>query len=403
MATSPLSANSATTPAYGVEQRRGFDLRQFWHSLVERIWIVTLCVIAGLFLALGYLARTPKLYQGHVVLEVDFQEPTMVNENGTARNGHSMFLANLDALRTIEQNLTNRSLLARVVRAEDLARDNGQALLGLGEPKGKRPAPAASTEGSATESEVASAPTFTPLEEALGGALSMMVKPVIRRGTRLIDLYVVNRDPAMARRLAEAVGREYIRDSIAQRATFRQDTLRYLLEEEARLKKNLQKSEAAVAEYKAKTPDAVQLGGSATAIGSQTGAGSTVTRGGVVEDKLQDLSSKLQAVRADRLRLDAELAQVRDAGENVEALLAIQSIANAQPVMDRRRDVAQAETTVAALSQRYKEKHPRMMQAHAALQQAQDAAGLAVLAQPALMKNGLEQMRTTEASLEAAG
>jgi len=401
MATSPLSANSATAPPYGVEQRKGFDLRQFWHSFLERIWIVTLCVIAGLFLALGYLARTPKLYQGHIVLEVDFEEPTMVND--TQKSSRTdRFLASLDALRTIEQNLTNRSLLARVVRAEDLARDNGQALLGLGEPKGKRPAPAASTEGSATESEVASAPTFTPLEEALGGALSMMVKPVIRRGTRLIDLYVVNRDPAMARRLAEAVGREYIRDSIAQRATFRQDTLRYLLEEEARLKKNLQKSEAAVAEYKAKTPDAVQLGGSATAIGSQTGAGSTVTRGGVVEDKLQDLSSKLQAVRADRLRLDAELAQVRDAGENVEALLAIQSIANAQPVMDRRRDVAQAETTVAALSQRYKEKHPRMMQAHAALQQAQDALGIAVLAQPAVMKNGLDQIRGTEASLEEA-
>ena len=400
MATSPLSANSATAPPYGVEQRKGFDLRQFWHSFLERIWIVTLCVIAGLFLALGYLARTPKLYQGHIVLEVDFEEPTMVND--TQKSSRTdRFLASLDALRTIEQNLTNRSLLARVVRAEDLARDNGQALLGLGEPKGKRPAPAASTEGSATESEVASAPTFTPLEEALGGALSMMVKPVIRRGTRLIDLYVVNRDPPMARRLAEAVGREYIRDSIAQRATFRQDTLRYLLEEEARLKKNLQKSEAAVAEYKAKTPDAVQLGGSATALGSQTGAGSTVTRGGVVEDKLQELSSKLQAVRADRIKLGAELAQVADAGENVEALLAIQSIANAQPVMERRRDVAQAETTVAALSQRYKQKHPKMMQAQAALQQAQDAAGLAVLAQPAVMKNGLDQIQATEASLEA--
>ena len=42
-----------------------FDFRRFWHSFVERIWIVAICVLAGLFLALGYLARTPKLYQGH--------------------------------------------------------------------------------------------------------------------------------------------------------------------------------------------------------------------------------------------------------------------------------------------------------------------------------------------------
>src|SRR5438876_2033928 len=407
MASSPLSANSATAPPDAVEQRRAFDLQQFWHCLLERIWIVALCVIAGLFLALGYLARTPKLYQGHIVLEVDFQEPTVVNADGSSSRTRSPYLASLEALRTIEQNLTNRTLLARVIRAEDLSRDGGRALFGerAAGPKENRPSPAPtdSAESRATEPRFPTAPTRTPIEEALRGALSQMVRPGIRRGTHLIDLYVLNRDPAMAQRLTEAVGREYIRSSIEQRAAFNRDTLGYLLEEEGRLKKNLQKSEAAVAEYKAKTPDAVQLGGSATAHGSQTSAGSTVTRGGVVEDKLQELSSKLQAVRADRIKLGAELAQVADAGENVEALLAIQSIANAQPVMERRRDVAQAETTVAALSQRYKQKHPKMMQAQAALQQAQDAAGLAVLAQPALMKNGLEQMRTTEASLEAAG
>ena len=43
-----------------------FDIRRFWHSFVERIWIVAICVLAGFFLALGYLARTPKLYQATV-------------------------------------------------------------------------------------------------------------------------------------------------------------------------------------------------------------------------------------------------------------------------------------------------------------------------------------------------
>ena len=63
----------------------GFDFRRFWHSFVERIWIVALCVLAGLFVALGYLARTPKLYQGHTVLEVDFQEPTLLTTGDSAR------------------------------------------------------------------------------------------------------------------------------------------------------------------------------------------------------------------------------------------------------------------------------------------------------------------------------
>src|SRR6202040_314953 len=148
--------------------------------------------------------------------------------------------------------------------------------------------------------------------EALGGAMTGMVKPVIRRGTRLIDLNVTNRDPVMAQRLAEAVGREYIRYSIAQRAAFSQSALRYLLEEEERLKANLQRSEAAVAEYKEKTPDALQLGGGTVATGSQAGSGSGAggPRGGIVEDKLQELSSKLTAAKSDRLRLEGELKQI---------------------------------------------------------------------------------------------
>src|SRR5437763_16864225 len=99
-----------------------------------------------------------------------------------------------------------------------------------------------------------------------------MTKPASRRGTRLIDLFVTNRDPVMAQRLAEAAGREYIRYSIAQRSAYSQSALRYLLEEEERLKANLQRSEAADADYKDKTPDALQLGGGAAATGSQSGA-----------------------------------------------------------------------------------------------------------------------------------
>jgi uncharacterized protein involved in exopolysaccharide biosynthesis len=108
----------------------GFDFRRFWHSFVERIWIVALCVLAGLFVALGYLARTPKLYQGHAVLEVEFQEPTLVTTEGSAARMRPTFLASQEALRTIEQNLTNQTLLARVIRSEGLAEDNGRALFG---------------------------------------------------------------------------------------------------------------------------------------------------------------------------------------------------------------------------------------------------------------------------------
>ena len=113
-----------------IESTRGIDFRHLWHVVQERLWLVVLCTVAGLVLAVGYLIRTPKLYQGHTVLEVEIAEPSLLATDDTASRMRSMFLASQEALRTIEQNLTNRTLLARVIRAEGLADDGGAALLG---------------------------------------------------------------------------------------------------------------------------------------------------------------------------------------------------------------------------------------------------------------------------------
>ena len=384
-----------------------FDFRKYWHSFLERIWIVAICVLAGLFLALGNLARTPKLYQGHTLLEVEFQEPSFIPTDDSTTRMRSAFLASQEALRTIEQNLTNQTLLARVVRSEGLAQDGGRALLGQSVVTDKSSSTSERTEPSQAANKTQNASgvtTFTPLEEALGRAMVGMVKPAIRRGTRLIDLYVTHHDPAMAQRLAEAIGREYIRSSIERRASLSEDALRYLLEEEERLKRNLQKSEAAVAEYKAKNPDALQLGGGTAATGSQqgSGAGAGGSRGGLVEDNLQDINGKLTAAKADQIRLEGELQQVNQIGNNIDALLAIPSISAAAMVMDARRSVIQLEAGITTYALRYKDKHPKMMAAKAALAEAKEKLRQAVLAQPALMRNAIEQIKATEASLQQA-
>jgi capsular exopolysaccharide synthesis family protein len=378
-----------------------FDFRRYWHAFLERIWIVAICVLAGLFLALGNLARTPKLYQAHTVLEVEFQEPSFVPTNDLATRTRSMFLASGEALRTIEQNLTNQTLLARVVRSEGLAQDGGHALVGQSVVANKSSSTTERTEPSQAANETQNASgvtTFTPLEEALGRGMAGMVHPVIRRGTRLIDLYVTHSDPAMAQRLAEAVGREYIRNSIERRASSSEDALRYLLEEEERLKRNLQKSEAAATEYKAKNPDALQLGGSAAATGSQ-GSGA---KGGLVEDNLQDINTKLAAARTDQIGLEGQLQQVDQLGNNIDALLSIPSIAAAPMVASARSNIIQIEAAITTLALRYKDKHPRMMAAKASLAESKVKLREAVLAQRPILRNTIEQIKATEASLQQA-
>jgi uncharacterized protein involved in exopolysaccharide biosynthesis/Mrp family chromosome partitioning ATPase len=407
--TVPTNSEKPAVPLTGqyAEGLQRFDFRRYWHSFVERIWIVAICVLAGFFLALGYLARTPKLYQGHIVLEVEVSEPTLIATEDSIARMRSSFLASQDALRTIEQNLTNQTLLSRVVRSEGLAQDGGRALLGQSIVSDKTSSSTQRVDPSQAGNKTQNASgvaTFSPLEEVLGRAMVGMVKPAIRRGTRLIDLYVTQRDPAMAQRLAEAVGREYIRNSIERRASISEDALRYLLEEEERLKANLQKSEAAVAEYKATNPDALQLGGGTAATGSQQGSGSGAggSRGGLVEDKLQELSNKLTAAKADRIRLEGELQQIDHAGDNLDTLLSIPSISAAGMVTDARRSVTQVEAGIATYALRYKDKHPKMMAAKAALAEAKGKLRQAVLAQPPLLRNAIEQVKATETSLQQA-
>jgi succinoglycan biosynthesis transport protein ExoP len=409
MKPAPLAPSEHPAIDVMLESQRGFNLRAFWHSLVERLWIVILCVLAGLFIALGYLARTPKTYQSHAVMEVDFQEPTIAATEDNPMRMRSMFLASQEALRTIEQNLTNRQMLARVIRSEGLADDGGAALLGRSVSAAdanqkSSPAPTKTSAASRTQPDVVQGMTFTPMEEALAGALSGMVKANIRRGTRLIDLFVTNRDPVMAQRLCDAVGREYIRNSIERRAAFSQESLRYLLEEEERLKANLQRSEAAVAEYKAKTPDALQLGGGTVSTGSQqgSGAGAGGARGGIVEDKLQDLNNKLTTAKTDRLRLEGELEQIKKSGNDIDSLMSIPSIAASQNVNEARRNVTQVEAELATLSLRYKEKHPKMMAARAALAEAKQKLKTAVDSQPAILRNAIDQAKATETNLQTA-
>src|SRR5213596_2294668 len=407
--TVPKNSEKPVAPLAGqyAEGLQRVDFRRFWHSFVERIWIVAICVLAGLFLALGYLARTPKLYQGHTVLEVEFQEPSFISTDDSTTRMRSIFLASQEALRTIEQNLTNQTLLSRVVRSEGLAQDGGRALLGQSAVTDKSSSATERTEPSPAANKTQNAggvTTFTPLEEALGRAMAGMVKPAIRRGTRLIDLYVTHRDPAMAQRLAEAIGREYIRNSIERRASLSEEALRYLLDEEERLKTNLQKSEAGVADYKAKNRDALQLGGGTAATGSQqgSGAGGGGPRGGLVEDKLQDLNNKLTASKAERIRLEGELEQIQQNRDNIDALLEIPSIAAAPMVIEAGRTVRQIEASITTYALRYKDKHPKMIAAKASLADAKDKLREAVLAQPAILRNAIEQVKATETSLNRA-
>ena len=47
------------------------DLRRFWHTVLERIWIVALCLIVCLAAGAAYLFRARVLYSSTATIQVE--------------------------------------------------------------------------------------------------------------------------------------------------------------------------------------------------------------------------------------------------------------------------------------------------------------------------------------------
>ena len=332
-----------------------FDYRHFLHFALAKSWIILLMLLAGLLISISYIARTPKVYQSRAVLEVDIAPQAILN----VQDVRPQNLGALDQLRTIEQNLSNRTLMQRVVRALDLTRNSDFM-----------PPP----DGGVAYSE-----------DALAGAMGGMVSPLIRRGTRLIDVFVQHGDPKMAQLIANSVGREYIRQSIERRSGTSEIALQFLMEESERLKKKVRDSEQALQDYREVQKSV-----------------SFENQENIVLDKLKDLNSKLTAVKADRMRLESDFAQIRQYEGNVEKLLTVASISNHPTVTDLKKEIQSLEANIATLSQRYKDKHPKMIAVRTQLGEVQSNLRQNVLKLPTQMQSEFEKTSAQERSFEAA-
>jgi len=90
------------------------------------------------------------------------------------------------------------------------------------------------------------------------------------------------------------------------------------------LKANLQKSEAAVAEYKAKTPDALQLAAAPSQPARRRDPARELVEPVVEWSRTScRTSTQIDGSQSDQIRLEGELKQIEQAGENIDALLAV--------------------------------------------------------------------------------
>lgn len=295
----------------------GIDFKGLSTAFLRHSWLMVL--MALLFGAAGALSvrRVKNVYRSTAVVQVESKEKNLIRVN----DDDSTDLKDPDEVQTIVENFRNRSLMQRVITALGLKDD----------PRFK---------GSANP---------VTDEEAIA-LLQRGVTATIRPHTRLVEVAFSHGDPGVAQRVAAALVDEFLKQGMEQRYSAMETQNAVLVEKSSELRSKLDHSEAALQEYQRNV-------GSVALENSQT----------LMTSKLATLNASLSAEK-DRLdALDTDLSQIAKAGDNSEALLSIASIAKNPDIAAAKQRVSNQENEISALSQRYRAKHPKMLEAQSQL------------------------------------
>src|SRR5260221_4917282 len=197
-----------------------FDFGYLFRLLLSKWWLIFLLVVLAVCGAIAYLIVTPQLYESHAVVEVQQAAQKVTNIQDVNQEDYKQ----ADAVKTVEQSLLSETLLLRVVKANELDKD----------------------------------PTFAPpkkdgsayMDTELVGLFSSKVDVKLRKGTRLIDVMVDDKDPVRARQLPQSMIKEYEDQNFERKAADAKAANDALIQEADRLREKLHKSEVAVQQYR---------------------------------------------------------------------------------------------------------------------------------------------------------
>jgi polysaccharide biosynthesis transport protein len=309
-----------------------------WLGVIRRRgWLVLLAALLGALGLFAYAGTLEKSYLAKGSVYLSSQAPLVLDIRAVAPEE----TRDLEQMRSVEQGLSATTLLMKVIQENGLDRD---------------PTFAAPNAG----------------EQALVDRLKSRVVIELRRGTRLIDIRVSDRDPERARRMVESFVTEYEKWTNERQTLLTQKASDGLSREEVRLRQRMEASAATLQQFRQAHPIPGMEGG-------ETGS--------PVRDSLASLNAQLNEAKAARLKLEAqfEAFSMFDAA-NPQALSGLESSERGSEVLTQIRILQQKETEFNTIKERYLFKHPAYRQI------ANEIEGL--------KKNLAETVRTVGQSLE---
>ena len=295
------------------------DVHHLIQVVLDRVWIIALCVVVASLAAAIHLRRVPRIYQANAVVQIESAPHTVIEIEEVMADE----LATEASVNTMVQKLRSRPLLAWVIEVNRL--DKHPALV---DPAENPP----------------------PDKEALVSRLAGMVTTSLRHLTRLADVTVSSTDPKLAALIANSIVSEFMGQDSVTRSAHTRNASGFLQEEAARLKAKLELSEGALQKYR------VEAG----SVGLQQSQDYSVPN-------LQAANVRHGQARAEAVRLAARYTQICALTNQVAALLTLPQVATEPALTQSRLRCAEAQRSFTEVQLRYKPKHPKYQQAAARL------------------------------------
>jgi succinoglycan biosynthesis transport protein ExoP len=332
------------------------DLGAMASLIVRKWWVVAISAILAAAAAAAYLVKQPDIYESHAVVYVG-QESDRVLQIQAVSPGD---FREMEELMTVEQSLASSSVLLRVVEANGLREDA----------------------------------SFAPMDETgrpysdnlLVQILGSRVQASLRRGTRLIDVFVEDTDPQRAQRIARSVVEEFTSMSYEQSLQATRRAKESLLDESTRLRERLEQSEQKLQSYRQQNPD-LPLGNNES----------------IVLAKLKKLNDDLSGSKSERLRLETDVEQLdRIDVRTPEAILRLGTVAEKDEIVELQKSINQKEAEFAKIQQRYAFKHPTYISIDTELSELREALRQNALAAGETIRKRYEAAKENEQKLFTA-
>ena len=305
----------------------GLDFGYYFHLLIRYLWLFLAIVILAAAIAAYFALRQPRMFVSTGVLEVEAEETKVLPSDDV----QTVKPQETDYIPTIVANLTSDSLLVRVAKAAGLLDD-----LTFFKPK-------------------ENGEPYTDVEVA--GRMRGLITVVNRKLTRLIDISAKDTDPARARLIAATLIKEFLAQSIEQRAQVARAASDFLRDESDKLKAKLQQSDEKLQRYK-----------------EEHKAVSLENDQNIIVEKLKELNKQVTEANNQRIRLESDMQLLRDVSpDDVERMLQIPSVSAIVEVQNLRAQLVTAEAELAAAQKRYGPINPAFVQATTKVNQLKDA------------------------------